>query len=177
MQIAVTFKNFDPSDDLKAYAQNKLNRFDKLLENPAIATVVLSTEKFRRIAEITISGDRLNIKGKEETDDMYSAIDNVLDKLKKQFKKGKQKIRAHKGSSKEKRKAINIEEPDSETYETEVEIKVSNIKYKPMNVEEAILQMDLETNNFLVFTNAENDDVNVLYRRKDDNYGLIQPVN
>ena len=87
MQTSVTFKNLDPSDTLKSYVTDKLNRFDRLLENPAEANVVLSVEKFRHIAEINIAGDRLTINGKEETIDMYSAIDNVLDKLEKQIEK------------------------------------------------------------------------------------------
>jgi putative sigma-54 modulation protein len=93
MQTSVTFKNIDSSDHLKSYVMEKLNRLDKLLDNPAAATVVLSVEKFRHIAEISLSGDRLNIVGKEETVDMYSAIDMVLDKLEIQLKKSKQKIR------------------------------------------------------------------------------------
>jgi len=180
MQTSVTFKNLDHSENLKSYLQNKLDRFDKLLDNPAIANVVLSMEKFRRIAEINISGDKLNINAKEETDDIYSAIDNTLDKLKKQIKKNKTKIRAHKGGAKEAAQKIPIEEPVSETWEadarkSDLQVRVSNIEYKPMDVEEAIMQMGIMTNDFLVFTNAGTDDVNVLYRRKDGDYGLIQP--
>ena len=67
MQTSVTFKNLDPSDPLKSYVQDKLDRFDRLLDNPAEASVVLSVEKFRHIAEININGDRLTINGKEET--------------------------------------------------------------------------------------------------------------
>jgi len=87
MQTSVTFKNLDSSDTLKSYVQEKLDRFDRLMDNPAEANVVLSVEKFRHMAEINIIGDRLTINGKEETIDMYSAIDMVLDKLKKQIKK------------------------------------------------------------------------------------------
>ena len=86
MQTSVTFKNLDPSENLKSYVRNKLNRFDKFLDNPVEANVVLLVEKFRHIAEINISGDRLNINSKEETGDMYSAIDMVLDKIQKQIK-------------------------------------------------------------------------------------------
>jgi ribosomal subunit interface protein len=93
MQTSVTFKNIDPSDHLKTYVGDKLNRFDKYLYNPAEANVVLSVEKFRHIAEISIAGDRLNLNGKEETEDMYSAIDMALDKIEKQIKKSKQKTR------------------------------------------------------------------------------------
>ena len=99
MQTSVTFKNLDSSDTLKAYVQDKLNRFDRLLDNPAEANVVLSVEKFRHMAEINIVGDRLSINGKEETVDMYSAIDMVLDKMEKQIKKSKEKIRERRSNA------------------------------------------------------------------------------
>ncbi len=177
MQTSVTFKNLDPSETLKSYVQDKLDRFDKFLYNPAIATVVLSVEKFRHIAEINITGDRLSINGKEETNDMYSAIDMVLDKLDKQIKKNKQKNRARKGRSKTRTKGAIAEDITLLHAHDEAarHVKVENIEYKPMDVEEAIMQMDLVNNNFLVFANAKTDKVNVLYRRKDGDYGLIQP--
>jgi putative sigma-54 modulation protein len=176
MQTSVTFKNLDPSDTLKSYVTDKLNRFDRLLENPAEANVVLSVEKFRHIAEINIAGDRLTINGKEETVDMYSAIDNVMDKLEKQIKKNKQKIRERRPGSKAKNFGI-AEEAVTVDDDIERQVRVKNIEYKPMDVEEAVLQMDLMNDNFLVFTNARSDRVNVLYRRKDGHYGLIQPSN
>jgi putative sigma-54 modulation protein len=176
MQTSVTFKNLDPSDTLKSYVTDKLNRFDRLLDNPAEASVVLSVEKFRHIAEINIAGDRLTINGKEETVDMYSAIDNVMDKLEKQIKKSKQKIRERRTGSKAKNFAMEDEAAGADD-EIERQVRVKNIEYKPMDVEEAVLQMDLMTDNFLVFTNARSDKVNVLYRRKDGHYGLIQPSN
>jgi len=174
MQTSVTFKNLDSSDNLRSYVQNKLNRFDKYLYNPAEAKVVLSVEKFRHIAEINIIGDRLNIVGKEETEDMYSAIDKVLDKLEKQIKKNKQKSRKHRGGAKSKRALI--EESNIMDEDREREIIIQNIEYKPMHIDDAVMQMDLEKVNFLVFTNARSERVNVLYQRKDGNYGLIQPT-
>jgi putative sigma-54 modulation protein len=177
MQTSVTFKNLDPSDHLRAYVSDKLDRFDRLLDNPAEANVVLAVEKFRHIAEINIVGDRLLINGKEETNDMYSAIDMVLDKLEKQIKKSKEKIRHRRTTAKNKAKKIEeINEeyalPDEDVVR---HIKIKNIEYKPMDVEEAVLQMDLMSDSFLVFTNARSDQINVLYRRKDGHYGLIQP--
>ena len=175
MQTSVTFKNLDSSDTLKSYVQEKLDRFDRLLDNPAEANVVLSVEKFRHMAEINIIGDRLTINGKEETIDMYSAIDMVLDKLEKQIKKSKQKIRERRGGTKARNRGMLAEEMNLPEEELERQIKIKNIEYKPMHVEEAALQMDLLDDNFLVFTNARSDQVNVLYRRKDGHYGLIQP--
>ena len=175
MQTSVTFKNLDSSDTLRSYVQEKLDRFDRLLDNPAEANVVLSVEKFRHMAEINIIGDRLTINGKEETIDMYSAIDMVLDKLEKQIKKSKEKIRERRSGAKARNKSMLAEETNLPDEELERQIKIKNIEYKPMHVEEAALQMDLLDDNFLVFTNARSDQVNVLYRRKDGHYGLIQP--
>ena len=175
MQTAVTFKNIDPSDHLKTYLQEKLNRLDKFLDNPAEANAVLSVEKFRHIAEVNISGDRLNIIGKEETDDMYSAIDMVLDKLGKQIKKSKQKIRERRpGVTSRARTYLEGEETHSED-DIARQVRVQNIEYKPMDIEEAIMQIDISNKDFLVFTNARSEQVNVIYRRKDGDYGLIQP--
>ena len=175
MQTSVTFKNLDPSEHLKSYVMEKLDRFDRLLDNPAEANVVLSVEKFRHIAEININGDRLNINGKEEINDMYSAIDMVMDKLEKQIKKGKQKIREHRTGIKNRFKGKAAPETEPVEEDTEKQVKVKYIEYKPMDVEEAVMQMDLVNGKFLVFTDARTDKVNVLYRRKDGHYGLIQP--
>ena len=175
MQTSVTFKNIDPSDHLKSYVGDKLDRFDRFLDNPAEANVVLAVEKFRHIAEINISGDRLSINGKEETVDMYSAIDMVLDKLEKQIKKSKEKIRERRSASKNRNRDILDEFSGTPDDDVERQIKVRNIEYKPMDVEEAVLQMDLIEDDFLVFTNARSDKINVLYRRRDGHYGLIQP--
>lgn len=176
MQTSLTFKNLDPSDHLKTYVSDKLNRLDKFLDNPAEASVVLSVEKFRHIAEINITGDRLSIIGKEETNDMYSAIDMVLDKLEKQIKKSKQKIRERRTGAKGRgRETLTSEIPTSEEETRTEQVMIESIDYKPMDIDEAIMQMDLANNNFLVFTNARTDLINVLYRRKDGRLGLIQP--
>ncbi len=106
---------------------------------------------------------------------MYSAIDLVLDKLENQIKKNKQKIRKHRSGSKARQKDFIDEDTEGLDEETADRVVVRNIEYKPMDVEEAIMQMDLVNDNFLVFTNARTDRVNVLYRRKDGHYGLIQP--
>jgi putative sigma-54 modulation protein len=177
MQTSVTFKNLDSSENLKSYVRNKLNRLDKLLDNLAEANVVLLVEKFRHIAEINIIGDRLTITGKEETGDMYSAIDIVMDKLEKQIKKNKQKIKKRRVGSRTISKGIMDEDINHGYDEVEKQVRVKNIEYKPMDVEEAVMQMSLVKYNFLVFTNARTEKINVLYQRNDGHYGLIQPSN
>jgi len=180
MQTSVTFKNLDPSDHLKSYVQNKLNKLDKLLDNPAEANVVLSVEKIRHIAEIKIAGDGLNINCREKTNDMYSSIDMAMDKLEVQIKKNKQKIKSHRSGSRsnfrETQSTIETSASPSPGEVTEPKIRVQTIDFKPMDVEEASLQIELVPDNFIVFTNSRTDQVNVLYRRKDGDLGLIQPL-
>jgi putative sigma-54 modulation protein len=182
MQTSVTFINLDPTETLKSYACEKLDRFDKYVDNPAKANVVLTVEKFRHIADISISADGFIVNGHEETSDMYSAIDMSLDKIEKQIIKKKDK-RKHKRlrATAAKTKMLRYEEADG-TASGEIEqesdsptVRIQNIEYKPMDVDEAVLQMDLIRDSFLVFTNAQTEKVNVLYRLKDGNYGLIQP--
>ena len=175
MQTSVTFKNIDSSDHLKSFIQDKLSRFDKYLDNPAEANVVLSVEKFRHIAEINLTGDRLNINGREETDDMYSAIDIALDKLEAQIKKNKEKTKNRRTGGRGKSRGFSTESTPAFEEDGQKEVIVQNIEYKPMDVEEAVMQMDLVDYHFFVFTNARTGRVNVLYRRSDGDFGLIQP--
>ncbi len=173
MQTSVTFKNLDSSEHLRNYVSDKLNRFDRLLDNPAGANVVLRVEKFRHIAEININGDRMTINGKEETEDMYSAIDMTLDKIEKQIKKNKEKVRERR-SGKGKTKGAMLDEAIRAEEDNEKQVIIRNIDFKPMDTDEAVMQMELTNNNFMVFTNARSGLVNVIYRRKDGHYGLIQ---
>ena len=180
MQTSVTFVNLDPSETLKAYACEKLDRFDKYVDNPAKANVVLTVEKFRHIADINISADGFGVNGHEETADMYSAIDMALDKLEKQIIKNKKKFKRLRSTA-ARSKMSRYEETDVmvpgdlEQEATPRIVRIKNIEYKPMDVDEAVMQMDLIKGGFLVFTDSQTEKVNVLYRLKDGNYGLIQP--
>ena len=176
MQTSVTFKNLDPSDHLKSYVSNKLNRMDKLLDNPAEAQVVLSVEKIRHIAEIRVTGDRLNIVCREKSNDMYSSIDLALDKLEKQIKKQKAKIKNHRQGGRGEERGEESGAPAAPEEPSAANVIVQNIEYKPMDVEEATMQMDLISDSFLVFRNARTNQINVLYRRNDGDLGLIQPL-
>ncbi len=175
MQTSISFKNVDSSEHLKSYVSEKLNRFDKLFDNPATAQVVLSVEKHRHTAEIHITADRLTITGKEETGDLYSAIDMVLDKLETQLKRGKQKIRERRTTAKGQARAIREEQASGAEEEIRREVRIETLDTKPMDVEEAVLQMDMSARDFLAFLNARSSQINVIYRRKDGHYGLLQP--
>ncbi|HMA66313.1 MAG TPA: ribosome-associated translation inhibitor RaiA [Desulfosalsimonadaceae bacterium] len=179
MQTSVTFKNIEPSENLKNYVSNKIEKLDKLLDNPGEANVVLSVEKIRHITEIKLLGDRLTLNCREESNDMYSSIDLALDKLEKQLKKNKQKVRQHRQGPRGELKEKSIQEPagaDMAEEQTNPRIRVQNIEYKPMDIEEAGMQLELTPDNFLVFTNARTNRINVIYRRNDGDLGLIQPI-
>lgn len=182
MQTSVTFKNLEPSDQLKDYVTSKLNRMDKLLDNPAEAHVVLSVEKIRHYTEIRLKGDRINVVCREKASDMYSSIDLALDKLEKQMKKQKEKIKNHRSNkgAESVRDMVPEMEPDlqpaAEPAAEKPQIRPQGIEYKPMDIEEASMQMELTSDSFLVFTNSRTNQVNVLYRRNDGDFGLIEPV-
>lgn len=179
MKVSVTFRKIAPSDHIRQYAENKLDRLDKYLETAAEAHVVLSVEKFRHTADITLSSDGLRIKGVEETEDMYSAIDLVMDKIEKQIRRqlDKRKTRKSHDNIKSLNFQMNVVNAESSTSDEEPSIvKTKQIQTKPMDVDEAIMQLELVKNDFLVFTNARSKEVNVLYRRKDGQLSIIEPI-
>lgn len=179
MQISVTFRNVEPADNLKAYVKTKLDRFDRFFNNPAEANVVLTVDKFRQIAEINLIGDRLHLIAKEETTDMYSAIDTACDKLDAQLKKSKQKINDKRAGGKHRAEAVTqaleeMEEAEDED-EPEPKFSIETIEYKPMDVEEAIMQFEEDPHPFMVFTDARTGRVNVLHKKSSGDLVLIQP--
>ena len=178
MQVSVTFRKIDASDTLRNYAQEKLYRIKKYVEDPIEAHVVLSVEKFRHIAEVSINADGLRINGQEETGDMYSAIDMVVDKVESQIKKYREKLKKRKSDGGTKPLVMKMNILAGESFEEDREpkvIKTKQINAKPMDIDEAVMQMDIVDDHFFVFTNSRTERVNVLYRRKNGDYGLIQP--
>jgi putative sigma-54 modulation protein len=186
MQVTVTGRNIEMTDALKKYAEEKVQRVRKYLNTALDAHIILAVEKFRQKAEVTINANGLKIHGEEETEDMYSSIDRVMDKIERQVRKHKERIWALKSKQHEKDVNIklnviareSIEEYPLQTSEgggfTHKIIKTMNFAYKPMSIEEAAMQMDLLGYDFLMFRNSTNDKISVVYKRKDDNYGLIE---
>lgn len=169
----------ETSEALKAYAEEKLDRLKKYIDEPIVAQVYLAVEKkIRHVAEISLTAKGITIKAAESTNDMYASIDAVVDKLERQVKRYKERIKAHKPSEqigKNIRKTI----VEAESLESQIEpvvIRTETVSAKPMSVDEAVMQMDLAHKDFLVFTNANTEEINVIYRRKDGNFGLIEPA-
>lgn len=176
MDITVTFRHLEPTNALRDYAQEKISRIKKYVGSPADVAVILSLEKHRHQAEITLSSNGFTVNAKEVTEDMYAAIDLAVDKLERQVKKHKEKIKNHKTAERTARHNIVSPEPTIPPQAERI-IKTERIFIKPMSLDEAIMQIDLMHNDFMVFTNAQTQKVNVLYRRRDGNLGLIEPEN
>ncbi len=176
MLIEVSFKQMEQSDALRKYVEEKLAKVLKPLDDPISAQCVLQVEKYRHISKVTVSANGIIIKGKEETNDMYSSIDLVLDKLDRQVKKYREKIQEH-GDRESVRvfRARHQVVPESYSEEVHDVIEHKEIILKPMTVDEAIMQMELMNKNFLLFNNARSYQLNVIYVRDDGLYGLIEP--
>ncbi|WP_457571082.1 ribosome hibernation-promoting factor, HPF/YfiA family [Desulfovulcanus sp.] len=179
MKIKFTFKNFEPSDHLKKYAQTRLEKISKYIADSENAElqVNLEVEKFRHIAEVILTGKNLHISANEESEDMYSTIDLILDKLEAQVKKVRDKVKDRHKKKKEKAVRMDvISFSQSESGRKEpVIVQTDLYEPKPMSVEEAAMQLDTLNYDFLVFINADAERVNVIYRRKNGDFGLIDP--
>jgi len=178
MQITTTFRHLDPSDALKSYAEEKLERVNKYIDEPVVAQVFMTVEKIRHCAEVTLTAKGITIKASEETNDMYSAIDAVVDKIERQLRRYKERIKYHKPTSESLDRQVKKSIVAAESIDQQLEpvvIRSKTFSIKPMSVDEAVMQMDLLHKDFLVFTDSVTDSINVVYRRKDGNYGLIEP--
>jgi len=177
MDITVTFRHMEPIESLKAYAEEKVSKIKKYLDSPVEAHIVLSVEKFRHQADVTLNINKVRVKAVEETEDMYSAIDQVMDKIEKQVKRHLSKIRNRRqGNTKNEDNVQGKEADDTAAPEQEEHvIEVEKMVAKPMDTEEAAMQLNLSSRDFLVFRNAKSREINVIYRRKDNNLGLIEP--
>ena len=179
MDIIVTFRHTEPIESLKTYAEEKVSKLNKYLDFPTEAHIVLSVEKFRHQADVTLSLDGTRIKGVEETGDMYSAIDQVMDKIEKQVKRHLSKIKDHrsenlKGEDKSMSEEAEADEA-ADLDQKELVIEIEKMVAKPMDPEEAAMQLNLSRQDFLVFRNAKSREINVIYKRGDNMLGLIEP--
>jgi len=179
MNIAFNFKNFDPSAHLKEYAEKRFEKLDKYLSNhdDSEVQVNLSVEKIRQMAEVIVSDDNLHLSANESSEDMYATIDMVLDKILAQMKRIREKQKS-KRAAKAGTKSVRM---DVISFVGEGHERAKNIVAtdhfdpKPMDVEEAAMQLESLDYEFLVFLNAETARVNVIYRRNDREFGLIDP--
>ena len=174
MKVTVIAKNMELTDALKEIVQKKISKLEKYFESNIEAKATLTVQKNRQIIEVTIPFNGVILRGEEATSDMYKSLDLVGDKLERQIRKQKTRLsRKHGGSLRF--GEINSMGLKSDEEEEGKLVKVKKFGVKPMNSEEAILQMDLLGHNFFVYQDADSNKVNVIYKRKDGDYGLLEP--
>lgn len=182
LPIKVTGRHVSITEPIKDYAEKKVESLH--LDYPKIieAHVILNVEKYRQSAEvILICTNHITIEATSETDDMYASIDQVISKIAQQMRKYKTKImRQHRPRKQEVRhfdEQVLSLDGFHEHEESEPSV-IHSEKYpvKPMFTDEAVLQLEMSSRQFVVFLNAKTEKVNVLYRRKSGDYGLIDPV-
>ena len=190
MQLNITFRHLEATDALKEYAREKVDRVKKYLDRAGDAHVVLSLERHLHHADITIHSGAFLLRGREKSEDMYASIDLAMDKIERQLRRYKEKLKNHhaRDYAHHQQEAINhlrvrydiVEVPDPEATVLPADavgprvVRTNEFSAKPMTVDEAVMQMDLMNNDFIVFTNVKSNEMNVVYRRKDGHFGLIE---
>lgn len=186
MQMNITFRHIDPIDSLKNYAREKVERVNKYLDRATEATVVLSLERHLHHADIRIHSGTYLLRGREKSEDMYASIDLAMDKIERQLKRYKEKLKSHHGRERVHHNHELVEQlrirhqifeaaPEVENEaRTKKVVKANEFLVRPMSVDEALMQMDLMNNDFYVFTNSTSMEMNVVYHRKDGTVGLIE---
>ena len=180
MNLQVKGRNLEVSDQIRQYAEDKLGKLDRLVNDPTRVELELAVEKNpsisdNQIAEATVWTKGPVLRARESSGDMKASIDQLVDKLERQVKRYRDKRRPRKHD----RPESAIPEPDLlerlEEDEATAIVKTKQFAVKPMAPDEAVLQLELVGHDFFVFRNADSDQVNVVYRRRDGNYGLIEP--
>lgn len=199
MQLNITFRQFGASDSLKEYAREKVDRVNKYLDRAGEAHVVLSLERHLHHADITIHSGAWVLRGREKSEDMYASIDLAMDKIESQLRRYKEKLKHHHGRDRvhHRQELVNQmrvrhevfevpeQEPALDAHASQAQaaapqstgpriVRTQEFLVKPMSSEDAVMQMNLMGNDFLVFQNVQTNEMNVVYRRKDGQYGLIE---
>ncbi len=174
MKVTVIAKNIQLTNALKEAVEKKVSKLSKYFNSDVEAKATLSVQKNRQKIEVTIPFNGVILRGEEVTEDMYKSIDLIEEKLERQIRKQKTKLARRQSGDSLRFSAIESFNGDYEDEEGKI-VKTKKFAIKPMNEDEALLQMELLGHSFFVFSNSETGDVNVLYKRKDGNYGLIEP--
>ncbi|HEU5061368.1 MAG TPA: ribosome-associated translation inhibitor RaiA [Kofleriaceae bacterium] len=189
MQFSVTFRHMDATDALKGYAKDRLEKIRKYFPDPIMIHVVMSTERFHHKVDVNVQlHNGFKLAGTETTENMYSSIDLVSAKIERQVRRYKEKLRAHKVRELESVPVVHsvIEEPPlppadgveqpaaATTEQAPVVIKRETYPAEPMSASEAIMQLNLIDAAFLIFRNDQTGQINVVYKRDDGAYGLIE---
>lgn len=177
MKTVITGRKVNLKDNFKELAEKKLSKFDKLFDGNAVANVTVTVEKNRQTVEVTICHEGMVYRAESTTSEMNEALDKVMEALSRQFRKHKTKLakRLRKDTLEDYlpvQEAVDSSELEEEKYKI---VRIKNFPVKPLDVEEAILQMNMIGHQFYMFRNQTNGEVNVVYRRKNGDYGLLTP--
>ena len=175
MKFNVHGKKIEVTDSIKNYIEEKIGKLNKYFENPdeITATALIKLRGNDQVVEVTINANSYILRGEEQHKDLYAAIDKVSDKIERQIRKNKTRMSKKVGKESLKDFVFNFEELEDNTSKNDI-VKRKVIESKPMNEEEAILQMELLGHEFFVFKNSETNRINVLYKRNDSNYGILE---
>jgi putative sigma-54 modulation protein len=187
MLVNVKGKNIEVTDALKRYAEKKIQKLAKYFKEIKSAQVTQSVQRNWHIIEVQLEGDGVVLRGEERTNDMYASIDQVVDKLEERIKRFKGKLygKSLDEGPKEKealREAAALEAGAAASEGAEFEepmpaiVRTKRFAVKPMTPDEAAFEMEMMHHDFHVFLNDKTEQVNVVYKRKDGNYGLIEPA-
>lgn len=173
MKFNIRGKKLDVTDSIKKYIEEKIGRLDKYFENPSniTATVLIKLRGNDQVVEATINANKFILRAEESHKDLYASIDKVSDKIERQIRKNKTRMSKKVNKDLTKDFVLDFEEPEENN---NVIVKRKTIEDKPMSEEEAILQMELIGHEFFAFRNIDTNDVNILYKRKDGNYGILE---
>ena len=176
MKYNIRGDKLEVTEAIGNYVESKLDRLNKYFkEDEILANVLLKVRGNDQIIEVTIPTDKFILRSEEADKDLYAAIDLVTDKLERQIRKNKTRLNKQNFDNKFKEFNFDYEmQAEEETSEDEVIVKRKKLEMKPMDEEEAILEMNLLGHEFFVYKDMHTDNINVLYRRKDGNYGLIE---
>jgi len=174
MKFIVSGKNLEVTDALREKVNKKLGKLEKFFNPGTEAHITMSVEKNRHIIEVTIPFNGIVIRAEESNDDMYTSIDKVIDILERQIRRNKTRLekKLREGAFRSENFSVDHDIPEEQEYRV---VRSKKFPVKPMTVEEAILQMNLLGHEFFMFSNAETKEANVVYKRKNGNYGLIEP--
>jgi putative sigma-54 modulation protein len=175
MKISVTFRNTEGDDWHKEYIDQKLKKLEKYLDTPVEARVVLSVEKFRNVAEVNLMANGQTLNAKEEAKEMNLAIDNAVEKIERQLKKRKERTRGHKTNASRLEGAAprEVYQDDDEAQEARI-VEMRKVVLKPMSLEDAIMEIDISRNRFVVYRDSSTEKVSIIYVRDDGKYALIE---
>jgi len=177
MQVNITFRHLDSTEALKAHAREKVEHIQRYVDRPSEAHVVLYVENLEHHADINLKAGPFLLRGRAKSNDMYASIDAAADRIERQLKKHKEKLKNHKVVERAnghravdvRHEVLAIEKAPSDRV-----VKSSSFQAKPMSLDEAIVQLDLLDSQFFVFQNPRDHAINVVYRRGDGNLGLIE---